>query len=281
MATLSDARSLRSSAPYWVGRAFVILLGLASIAWGGFLLPIFWQQSTLHDMANEYVQGHTFAIQSLLQEAELIGPLESSSYCNPTALHDIVMLRLAILEEAVAQDNLTLVDSAAVPLEEASWASLSCAPADPFVWLVLFWVDARKQGAQSNTVAFLRLSYASGPNEGWIDLWRNQLVMKLFEHLPDDLKNDALDEFMKLVNTGRLYEQTAAIFAAATPSTQSQIAARVRASNDITRRVFATVLYDKGVDVGVISSIAPTWQPSDRRKVEVKLPEIELPSSSR
>ena len=54
---------------------------------------------------------------------------------------------------------------------------------------------------QAENANYLRLSYALGPNESWIALWRNRLAFSLFERLPTDLSDDALDEFIKLVDT--------------------------------------------------------------------------------
>jgi hypothetical protein len=88
--------------------------------------------------------------------------------------------------------------------------SLFCAPPS-FVWF--FQVDGR-QGVQPTNVKLLWLSRVPGSNGRWNGLWRNQLAMKPFaHHLPDDLEGNVLDEFVKLVNTGSLYERTVAIFA--------------------------------------------------------------------
>ena len=102
--------------------------------------------SPLIGSSSKLLQGHTFKMQWLLDEARQAEAADQSSFCNPTALHNAVVLRLAILNEAIAATNQTLVDSAYDPLYDATRRALSCAPADPFVWLTLFWLDVGKRG---------------------------------------------------------------------------------------------------------------------------------------
>ena len=177
------------------------------------------------------------------QQAEAAG---SSSFCNPAALHNAVVLRLVILDEAIATSNQAIVDSAYGTLYDTTRRALACMPADPFAWLTLFWLDVTKRGVRAENANYLRLSYALGPNESWIALWRNKLAFSLFERLPTDLSDDALDEFIKLVDTGQLYSETATIFSTATPAVQSRIVERLKTTKPIYRNMFARMLYDRG-----------------------------------
>ena len=47
MAIPNKARGVRMSAAYLLARTFIWLLGLGAVAWGGFVLPLFWQQAPL------------------------------------------------------------------------------------------------------------------------------------------------------------------------------------------------------------------------------------------
>ncbi len=262
MAIRNEARGDRMAAAYFLARGFIWLLGLGAVAWGGFVLPLFWQQATLDRVATELLQGHNFKMQFLLDEAQQAEAAERSSFCNPTELRDVVILRLSILNQAIAATNRTLVEAGYAPLYAASHRALACSPADPFVWLTLFWLDAGKGGFTSENAGYLRLSYALGPNEGWIALWRVRLALALFARLPTDLSNDAIDDFIKLVNTGHLYSETAAIFASAAPAAQSRIVAQLKTAKPIPREIFAKTLYDRGVDVNVPGVDKPEhpWQ---------------------
>jgi hypothetical protein len=264
MAIPNEVRGVRIAPPvYWLARTVVCLLGLGAVAWGGSLLPLFWQQAPPHRVASKILQGHTYKMQSLFDEVQQAAAAERSSFCNPTELHDTVILRISILDQATAAANQTLIDSAYGPSYEASRKALSCMPADPFVWLTLFWLDASKHGFEPASANYLRLSYALGPNEAWIALWRSRLAFALFDRLPADLADDAIDEFVKLVDTGTLYPETAAIFAAASPIAQSRIDEHLKTAKAIPRQLFARALSDRGLYVnipGVDTTPARPWQ---------------------
>lgn len=132
-----------------------------------------------------------------------------------------------------------------------------------FAWLALFWLDVRKRGFGSDNAQYLRLSYAFGPNEGWIALRRSRLALALFSQLPPDLADLAINDFVKLVDTGRLYQETAAIFATVPPDGQNRIVEHLGAANSISRQMFARMLYDKGLDIHIPNTEMPglhSWE---------------------
>lgn len=242
-------------------RIFTCLLGLGAVAWGGFELPVFWQQAPLNRVASEILQGDTFNTQLLFDEAEQTEAAEKSPFCNPTTLDDAVAIRLAIMDEAMAGHNKTLIALAYAPLYDATRTALSCAPADSFTWLTLFWLDLIKHGFTPQNAAFLRLSYALGPNEGWIALRRSRLAIALLPQLPPDLADDAIDEFVKLVDTGQLYRQTAAIFTGTAPAVQGRLAAALKSAKSIPRQIFAETLSDQGLEVNIPGVQRPPVRP--------------------
>jgi hypothetical protein len=242
---------------HFAARIFLWLLGSGAIAWAAFVLPLFWQQATLSRVASELLQGHSFKIQWVLREAQEAEAAQQSSFCDPTILHDAVVLHLAILDDAMSASNKTLVNSAYSPLYDSTRRALSCAPADPFAWLTLFWLDFSKYGFERDNATYLRLSYALGPNEGWIALRRSRLAIALFPRLPADLADDAIDEFIRLVDTGTLYSETAGIFASATPAVQSRLLERIKSAKAVPRQIFARTLYDEGFDVKILGIDGP------------------------
>ena len=263
MAIPNNGRNVRIATAQFLARSFICLLGLGAVVWGGSVFPFFWQQAPLNRVVSELLHGHTFKMQTLLDEAQHADATAQSSFCNPTELHNAVVLRLAILDEAMAAADQTLIDTAYGPLYDATRTALACMPADPFVWLTLFWLDAGKHGLDPHNANYLRLSYALGPNEGWIALLRSRLAFALFARLPTDLANDAIDDFINLVDTGQLYSETAAIFASAAPAVQSRIVAQFATAKPITRRNFAGMLHNRGLDAtipGVDSRPARPWR---------------------
>jgi hypothetical protein len=258
-------------------RTCVCLLGLAAIAWGGSVLPLFSQEAPLNRITAEVLQGHAFKTQTLLGEARKADTDEPSSFCTLAQSRDAVILHLALLDDALRAGNQTLIDSAYAPLYDATRRALACVPTDSFAWLTLFWLEAGKRGLAPENVNYLRLSYVLGPNEGWIALWRCKLAFAVFEQLPADLADDALDDFINLVDTARLIPQAAAIFASASPAAQSKMAAHLQAAKGNTRQWFANALRDKGLDVvipNVQTSQAPPWR---KGGLNVSIPNVETP----
>lgn len=262
MATPNEVGSGRIVAPYFLARIFICLLGAGAIVWGVAVFPLFRQQAPLNGVAEELLRGHAFKSPTLSYEAAQIGAMERSSFCSPTALHSAVVIRVAILQEAIAAADHASINSAYTPLFNLARTALACSPTDSYVWLTLFWLDAGKNGLTPRNTDYLRLSYALGPNEGWIGFWRVQLALAMFKKLPKGLSDEAIDEFVKLVDTQFLYREAATIFARAPPDAQSRIAERLKTADPLPRQTFAKMLYDEGFNVTVPGVQQPTrpWQ---------------------
>jgi hypothetical protein len=262
-------------------RSFVFFLGIGALSWAGFVLPSFWRQWPLHGIASAYLQGERFSKQSLSEQVPHIATAVQTPLCNPVASHDAVAIRLAIMEEAEAKHSGPLTPSDTAPLHAAIQRALACGPDAPFIWLTLFWLETRERGVTPDNLKYLRLSYALGPNEGWIAIWRNRLAVSLFDQLPDSLQGEVLDEFVKLVGTGRLYQQTADIFAIATPALQKRLSEHLVSLGSLPREIFAIVIDERGLNVTIPNTAPPGLQPWNRSSLPLKLPDVELPASQR
>ena len=98
---------------YFLARCLICLLGLGAVAWGSLVLPLFWQQAPLNQVAAKVRQGQAFRVQILLAKAQQEDAAAArTSICNPSGSHNAVVLRLAILDQAIAASNQTLVDLA-------------------------------------------------------------------------------------------------------------------------------------------------------------------------
>jgi hypothetical protein len=210
------------------------------------------------------MEGRGFNDQVLLKQVQQVAAAVDSPFCDPTDLHDAVILRLAILNNAIAAANPTLITSGRDALNDTTRKALSCAPADAFAWLTLFWLDANRKGITPDNANYLRMSYTTGPNEAWIGLWRNRLAIASFAQLPPDLSDDAIDEFIKLLDTGRAYQEMVVIFASAAPAAQSRIIDQLKTANAATRQIFARVLYDRGLDVKIPDVEIPGLRPWEK-----------------
>lgn len=264
MAIPNKSRGVRIAPVYISARILVVLLGLGAVAWGCSVLPLFRQQAPLNRVATELLGGRAFKLQTLSDQAQQAAPNMRSSFCSPTELHNWVVVRAAILEKAIATGREALVKSAYTALFKLARTAASCSPANSYVWLTLFRLDAGKNGLTPQNANYLRLSYAVGPNEGWIAFWRVQFALALFDRLPNDLADAAIGDFVKLVDTQELYQQTAEIFSRATPAAQRRIIDHLETADATARQMFARALYDKGLDVKIPDTIIPGLRPWER-----------------
>jgi hypothetical protein len=240
---------------------FICVLGVGAVVWGTLLLPILWSEASPRSIASKLLQGDTFKLQSLFDEANQAEQVAHHSYCDPAALHSLFILRLFIFQISNEPGNRELAGSTYLPLYKATVKSLSCAPADPFAWLALFWLDAGRHGIDDRNTNYLRLSYSLGANEGWISLWRVRLAFLFFERLPTDLANDAVSEFVRLVNSERYRWQIAGIFKDASPLVQSRIIGRLEAATLTSRVAFAKALHDRDMDIEIPGVEKPDVRP--------------------
>lgn len=242
-------------------RIAVLVLGLAAITWGGYALPLFWHAASAKSTAASIIGGDGFRLPVLLEQAQQAQVAASRPFCNPALLRSLVVLRFSILSQSIVAKDRALIDAASGPLYDAIGRALSCEPADPLAWLTLFWLDAGKHGLQRRNANYLQMSYALGPNEAWIALWRNQLAFDVFAALPPDLAKDAVAEFVKLVGTGQLYWQTAEIFESAAPAARLRILEKIQTANADSRQAFARALRDRGLDVTIPGVQGPDARP--------------------
>jgi hypothetical protein len=200
-------------------RGVVIAFGVSAVLWGATQFRSDVRQAAIERIADRIAAGESFNLKVLQGEVLKVQDFESSAHCHPALLRSAAIVKLRIAELQSASDLEHSEDLKA--LQSAAVASLSCAPADPFLWLALYWISD-VQGRSGSAVELLRLSYKSGPNEGWIAVKRNALAFKNFRELPSDLAQDAIAEFAKLVNAD-LYQRAAEIFLGPASAERQQI----------------------------------------------------------
>ena len=64
-----------------------------------------------------------------------------------------------------------LIDSEMSSLDSSVRRTLACLPPDPLLLLVLFCHESAQNSFKTESIAYLRLSYRFGPNDGWV-IWR-------------------------------------------------------------------------------------------------------------
>jgi hypothetical protein len=234
-----------------LARIPLIALGCAALIWGSAVMPIFWQHARLELVAKRIINGEQFKIENLTNELTFVATVEQSAFCRPAALRSAAIIRLRIAEQTLSTGPRGDIDAQTSSALATIREGLACAPADAFLWLALYWIDATRSSffSQEN-LKYLRMSYELGPNEGWIALRRNRLAFSMFRQLPPDLAENAINEFIALLETG-LYEQIVDIFTGPAWSVHEMILPRLSETPERSRREFSRVMHDRGYDVTI------------------------------
>ena len=163
-------------------RCFVIALGGISVWRGVVVFPNYFPALPIGHIASQIIAGNQFRTGILVRQQPAVGKIEKSADCHSTALQSAATI-LPRMVEATASGNNHDVDLK--PLDIVIRRSLFCAPADPYLWLVVFWLE--ENGFQPENLKWL------GPNERWIALKRNRA--------PPDLATNAINEFNGLIKS--------------------------------------------------------------------------------
>jgi hypothetical protein len=231
-------------------RLFAVCLGCAAIAWGVYFFPTFWRQSPLEHTAAHIIEGSPFTADVLNELIPAVQATERAEFCQPAGLRSAAIIRLRLAEDAIATSEGDRIDGTLNALRDSIHRSLSCSPADPFLWFVLFWLEDTVNGFSQDQLKFLRLSYELGPNEGWIGLKRNRFAIAVFEPLPLDMREMATNEFTHLIDSG-FYREMAVILTGPGWLIRDALLPRLNVVADVQREEFARELYSAGYDVNV------------------------------
>ena len=129
-------------APYiLLARSFLVILGCISVWWGATGFPVYWQDSSLYLMASKIIAGDKFKLETLSQQLPVIDNIKGAVYCRPHALRSAAIIRLRMLEVTASADNPEHLNEQRKSLSDLIRSSLSCAPADPFLWLALYSME--------------------------------------------------------------------------------------------------------------------------------------------
>ncbi|RTM05642.1 MAG: hypothetical protein EKK33_33770 [Bradyrhizobiaceae bacterium] len=182
-------------------RCLAVLLSFAGILFGYFIEPVAWQERSLAPMAHHVISGERYDTKMLadaLNHANLI----ISDSCITTGLRSVAFIRLRLVEDAIGEADRRSLDDRLDAFKAAALRSLSCAPADPFLWFALYWVEVTQRGFAPELLVYLQKSYQLGPFEGWIQVKRNRFALAVYDKLPEDLARQVVLEFKTLVNSG-------------------------------------------------------------------------------
>lgn len=181
-----------------LSRVVLISIGVFSVWWGISTFPVYWRDTRLDHTADSILEGEQFnreILQTLLADADSA----ESAWARPESLRSAAIIRLRLAEQAsIAESSkppVPVIDQLGVSIRR----SLSAAPADPFLWLALFWSKTMKDDWSKEDFAYLKMSYLVGPHEGWVARRRNYIALASFPELPQDVAEAAVTEFKDLI----------------------------------------------------------------------------------
>ena len=247
--------------PYYflTARCFLSILGAFAIWWGSTGFSIFWQQSSLERLAYRILDGQSFKEPILAQQLPIIENIEKAAWCQPAALRSAAIIRLRMFEAGRPVGNDKHADDLR-SLGNAIRRSLSCLPADPFLWLVLYGVESTQNATRPENLNYLRMSYQLGPNEGWIIVRRNPVAFVNFAALPADIAADAINEFLALVKSD-MYQEAMEIFSGPAWQARDTILPHLATLPRRNREVFARVASDRGLGLAIPGIESPKTRP--------------------
>jgi hypothetical protein len=231
-------------------RISLISFGCLGVWWGYVNIPIFWQQSSIERIADHIIAGESFRAEILATQIPIVEQTENSIVCRPSALRSATIIRLRLLEENISRDGPQSVNGQMNSLNNSIRRYLSCSPADPFFWLILFWEESVQNGHKPSYSKYLRLSYRVGPNEGWIGLKRNPVAFSVFEKLPIDVAENTMREVFGLLDS-EFYDEVAEIVSSQNLQVRDLIFQHLKSSKEIHRIELAKRLYNLGYDINL------------------------------
>ena len=196
---------------------------LACAAWGCTMLPAFMQRYNIQRIAPQVISGQSFDVNFL--ESLLPPASNSADICQASLLSAAAVVRLRLFESAVAHAERKLVSETMRSLRDAVARALSCGPTQPFLWFLHYWLEVNENGFSDRALGYLRMSYATGPNEGWISAKRNGFSLAIYDQLPEDIAAQVVPEFVSLVRSGFYSQAVANLSGPGWPKREALVAA--------------------------------------------------------
>jgi hypothetical protein len=228
-------------------RVLALCFGLTGILWGAFFLPIFWTQATIAPAAARILAGDSFKTDALDALDAAAKPLDASAFCVPAGLRESAVIKIRQAELAITNGQRDFIEQRLEAARAGVQRSLTCAPADSFLWLARFWLENNVSGLRSENFSFLRMAYRLGPNEGWIMLKRNRYTVVLYPQLPPDLRESAAHEFVRLLDSD-LITDAAQIFLGPGAAIQDVLLSRINGVSIARREFFTKLLRGQGYE---------------------------------
>lgn len=229
----------------YLRRSILAIFGICAIVWAVNAVIVFPGRDRLAQVAQRMLSGERFNAAQLSAIKNLLAATPARTL-RASDLSNAAMVRLWLWDDELKLGQRPPA-SDLVELQTAVGAAIDQSPSNSFMWLTDLWVKLRKGEFVDRDWNLLRMSYQSGPNDAWIAVRRNSLAVGVFQSLPDDLAEQALLEFARLVRSG-FYSDAANILAGPGWAFRDKLLSRLVQIDEADRRAFAKVLESKNLD---------------------------------
>jgi hypothetical protein len=230
-----------------LSRGLSIIIGACAIVWALNVFVVYRREAPIVDVARRAMSGEKFNEVQLGIARKVLEEAPSSARIHSAGLDSLALVSLLLAEQELKEGKRAPTDLA--DLQFVVGTTLAASPTNSFAWLIGAWIKSQKEVAGSD-LSMLRMSYRTGPYEGWISVMRIPMALAILSSLSGDLAEQALTEFGGLVRS-RLFAEAANILAGPGWVVREQLLGRTADLDEEVRREFARVLRSKDIDVKV------------------------------
>ena len=227
-----------------------LCFGIGAIWWSITTYSDFTAAVDLDLLSGRILQTEPIRLSLLKKLADEASKKSQTDWARPETLREIAIINERLLEQELLEGKRTAIDQQIEASTTATERALRAAPIDSFLWMTLYWLRTAQAGFSPDNLPLLKMSYDTGPNEGWVATRRNRMAFIAFDYLPDDLRERAFTEFVSLVRSGYI-DQTAEILVGPAWRHRDVIMARIENLEIGVKQRLARRLYDFGYDLDV------------------------------
>jgi hypothetical protein len=182
-------------------RTPLLLIGCSGLIWGISNLVSSAASDSFRDIESSLLKFETFNRQAALAILDSKAARKAQA-CDTHAQRALMLLEVPLADASLRSGKAQDFDRHTLSLEQRANRTLSCAPRDSLVWLLLFGL--RNEHGLLDTKAFdlLAMSYATSPNEAWVAVRRIVVAIPVILAAPMGLREKILVEFQALVRRG-------------------------------------------------------------------------------
>lgn len=169
-------------------RMLTLLVVVSSVAWLVAVRADAGMEETydLSVIAQHMLDGETFPPELLIKVDGYSAPVVEARLCDFAGLQNLAILRVARVETAIrTSDDADAAERRLNEAADAATRSLACNPASTISWTILAWIEFVRDEDASRLRSLLRMSYQTGPYEGWALVRRTEILLHILPTLDE------------------------------------------------------------------------------------------------